>query len=133
MSDDKTFPLVPCRAAPDGTIMTNAAKYGRLATLAVFEMIGGTEQMAKWAADNRTDFYTKLFPKVINKDVDVNTGGSVDELIRRLNDRNPMPDEDVIEVTFNVVADKYSEFDEDEPAAAPEVVIDEETDEDGYF
>lgn len=122
--DDKPapYPLVQVKAAPDGTIMTNAAKYGRLATLAVFEMIGGTQEMAKWASENRGDFYTKLFPKVINKDVEVNTGSSVDELIRALNAKEGAVEEDIIDGEFETVPslddlesdeEEESYFDED--------------------
>lgn len=104
--------LVP--AAPDGTIMTNASKYGRLSVLAAYEMLGGTLAFANWAKDNETDFYTKLLPKIIQKDVEVNTGNSIDELVRKLSkdaDRNP---EEIIEGDYRLVEADAADFPDDD-------------------
>jgi hypothetical protein len=35
----------------------------------VFEMLGGVEGMVKWARNDRTEFYRKLYPKLIGVDV----------------------------------------------------------------
>lgn len=54
--------------------------------LSVFEMIGGAPRMASWADQNPTDFYTKLFPKVISRaqQVDVSATLTIDDAISRL-------------------------------------------------
>lgn len=42
--------------------------------LAVFQRLGGTAAMAKWAKDNQTDFYrlyAKLIPQQIDMDVNI--------------------------------------------------------------
>ena len=51
------------QTAPDGTIMINASKYARNAVLTAFEMIGGTEELANWGRDNKTDFTRNCSPK----------------------------------------------------------------------
>jgi hypothetical protein len=42
--------------------------------LAVFQRLGGTASMARWAKDNQTDFYrlyAKLIPQQIDMDVNI--------------------------------------------------------------
>lgn len=52
----------------------------------VFEMMGGVARMVDWADRNPTDFYTKLFPKVIarSQQVDVTGTLTIDDAISRL-------------------------------------------------
>lgn len=104
-----THELVRVDAAPDGTIVTNASKYARQATLAAFEMIGGTQALAEWAINNKKDFYTKLFGKTIQKDIELNAGNSVDELVRRLAETEDSNPEEVLDAEFEVVDDPISE------------------------
>lgn len=54
--------------------------------LSVFEMIGGAPRMASWADQNPTDFYTKIFPKVISRSQQVDVSGTltIDDAITRL-------------------------------------------------
>ena len=52
--------------------------------LLAFEMIGGVEAMAAWAEENRGEFYTKLFPKVITREVEVNASEGIEDLLRHL-------------------------------------------------
>ena len=114
LDPDNRHRLTLVKAAPDGTIMTNASKYGRVAILAVYEMIGGTMAFANWAKDNQTDFYTKLMPKVVQKDVEVNAGNSIDELVRKLSqdgERNP---EEIIEGDYRLVEDDAADFPDDD-------------------
>jgi hypothetical protein len=67
-----------------GEIYQNAGKYARGAVLFAFEQIGGPQGLADWAADKPDDFYTKLFPKIIAKEVEVNDRRGVDELLDAL-------------------------------------------------
>lgn len=76
-----------------GTIpMISAEQYqhvGRFAgavVMSVFEQIGGANRMAAWADSNPTDFYTKLFPKMISRSQQVDVSGTltIDDAINRL-------------------------------------------------
>jgi hypothetical protein len=72
--------------------MISADQYqhvGRFAgalVLSCFEQIGGLPRMAAWADGNPTDFYTKLFPKMIARAQQVEHGGTItlDDAISRL-------------------------------------------------
>lgn len=72
--------------------MISAEQYqhvGRFAgalVLSTFEMIGGLPRMAHWADENPTDFYTKLFPKMISRSQQVDVSGTltIDDAITRL-------------------------------------------------
>ncbi len=101
------LPLPPTpMTAPDGTIMVNASKYSRAAVLTVFEMIGGTRAMAEWARENPNEFYTKLFPKTIQKDIEVGARDDVEGLLERLDEGEGFKaDEDFIDAEFSVVED----------------------------
>lgn len=71
--------------------------------LSVFEMIGGAPRMASWADQNPTDFYTKLFPKVISRSqqVDVSATLTIDDAISRLEKMEPAEfDEVPADATF---------------------------------
>lgn len=72
--------------------MISAEQYqhvGRFAgalVLSCFEQIGGLSRMAAWADQNPTDFYTKLFPKMISRSQQVDVSGTltIDDAITRL-------------------------------------------------
>lgn len=72
--------------------MISAEQYqhvGRFAgalVLSTFEMMGGLPRMAHWADENPTDFYTKLFPKMISRSQQVDVSGTltIDDAITRL-------------------------------------------------
>lgn len=76
-------------------IYENVGKYARGAVLYAFERVGGAEGLAQWANENRDDFYTKLFPKVITREVDVTERRGIDELLDALDgDYRVVPEED---------------------------------------
>ena len=97
MTDDYELPnsrtdvLVPPRDV-SRLPMISAEQYqhvGRFAgaiVLSAFEMIGGLPRMAAWADQNPTDFYTKLFPKMISRSQQVDVSGTltIDDAISRL-------------------------------------------------
>jgi len=72
--------------------MISAEQYqhvGRFAgalVMSCFEQIGGLSRMAAWADTNPTDFYTKLFPKMISRSQQVDVSGTltIDDAINRL-------------------------------------------------
>ena len=61
-------------------------RMGGALVLSTVEMIGGLDRMALWADANPTDFYTKLFPKVISRSQQVDVSGTltIDDAINRL-------------------------------------------------
>lgn len=61
-------------------------RFAGAVVVSVFEMIGGAPRMAAWADTNPTDFYTKLFPKMISRSQQVDHTGTVtiDDAINRL-------------------------------------------------
>jgi len=61
-------------------------KYAGALVLACFEQIGGMERFVEWGLSNPTDFYTKLFTKMISRSTQVEVSGSVsiDDAISRL-------------------------------------------------
>lgn len=90
--------------------MISAEQYqhvGRFAgavVMSVFEQIGGVQRMATWADDNPTDFYTKLFPKMISRSQQVDVSGTltIDDAISRLERMNePMEGE------FSEISQEY--------------------------
>ena len=90
--------------------MISAEQYqhvGRFAgavVMSVFEQIGGAARMASWADSNPTDFYTKLFPKMISRSQQVDVSGTltIDDAINRL-ERNADP----IEASFEEITQDY--------------------------
>lgn len=92
-------PLVPTKTDKEAVArnlaslpMLSAEQYqhiGRFSgavVLSVFEQIGGAPRMAVWADQNPTDFYTKLFPKMIARSQHVDVSGTltIDDAISRL-------------------------------------------------
>lgn len=88
---EHTPPLLPAQPLPavpfgdaDGAVIVHAGRYARECVLVAFEMIGGVERMAAWASENPGEFYTKLFPKVITREVEVSTTEGVEDLLAKL-------------------------------------------------
>lgn len=123
MSEDK-LPTIQDRVraselpstAPDGTIMVNASKYARQAVLVAFELIGGTKALAEWAVksdENQRDFYTKIFTKTIQKDVEVGQRDDVEGLLAKLDKQqaaNPSFDDDeAIDADFEEIPPEWKD------------------------
>jgi hypothetical protein len=68
----------------DGAVIAHAGRYSRECVLLAFEMIGGVERMAHWADRNPTEFYTRLFSKVITREVEVSAGTGIEDLLAQL-------------------------------------------------
>lgn len=64
----------------------HVGRFAGALVLSCFEQIGGLDRMAQWADHNPTDFYTKLFPKVISRSQQVDVSGTltIDDAINRL-------------------------------------------------
>lgn len=95
------------QAAPDGTIQINASKYARSAVLTAFEMIGGTARLAEWANNNPSDFFTKVFTKTIQKDIEVGARDDVEGLLERLDleDSAPGTYDNAIDAEYEMIGD----------------------------
>lgn len=74
----------PAIGGPDGAVLANVGRYHREAISTAFEMIGGIPALADWAENNKTDFYTKLYPRVIPKEVEIGASQGVEDLLRQL-------------------------------------------------
>lgn len=68
----------------DGAVIPHAGRYARESVLLAFEMIGGVERMADWATKNPGEFYTKLFTKVVTREVEVSASEGIEDLLLRL-------------------------------------------------
>lgn len=54
--------------APSGELKVNAGQYSRAMIVMAFEMMGGVEEFTIWALDNKSEFYTKMFNKIIGRE-----------------------------------------------------------------
>lgn len=64
----------------------HVGRFAGALVMSCFEQMGGLPRMAAWADTNPTDFYTKLFPKMIQRSTQVDVSGSItiDDAISRL-------------------------------------------------
>lgn len=67
----------------------HVGRYAGAVVMACFEQIGGLARMTEWADTNPTDFYTKLFPKLVQRSAQVDVSGTVtiDDAISRLDNQ----------------------------------------------
>lgn len=80
----KSFLPATLQDAQTSAIIPHVGKYARDNVLIAFEMIGGTDALAAWARDNPGEFYTKLYTKIITKEVEINDKSSIEDLLSRL-------------------------------------------------
>ncbi len=76
-----------------GELIVNAGSYSRAAIVAAFEMNGGVTAFAEWAEVNKTEFYTKLFPKLIGREAEGTKADDVEDLLLEM-DAEEVPDEE---------------------------------------
>lgn len=86
--------VVAGMAQISGEAYQHVGRYAGAVVMACFEQIGGLNRMQAWADSNPTDFYTKLFPKLIQRSAQVDVSGTVtiDDAISRL-DNSPLDGE----------------------------------------
>lgn len=68
----------------DGSIMQSAGRHARNAVLSVFEMKGGARGLYAWtlkSAQNEADYYTKIFPKTIQKDIAIDDRRGIEDVL----------------------------------------------------
>lgn len=71
-------------ADADGALYQHVGRYAGQMVLTAFDMIGGVDRLAAWAEKNPSDFFTKVFPKVIAKPVEHTVSEGVEDLLLRL-------------------------------------------------
>jgi len=98
-------PPPPKLPAVSGDFYTTAAKFSRDAVLFVYQDIGGHEAFADWARENPDEFYTKMFGKTIQRDVQVEGTLSVEGLLEQL-DSGEIVEVDYSEVDNPMPADR---------------------------
>jgi len=83
--------ITPSKAVADlpqisGEAYQHVGRYAGAVVVACFEQIGGLRRFAQWADDNPTDYYTKIFGKVVQRSVSADISGTVtiDDAISRL-------------------------------------------------
>lgn len=67
-----------------GGVMVHAGKYAKTAVLTAFDQLGGVQGLVDWAkesAQNKADYYTKIFTKTIQKDVEINDARSIEDVL----------------------------------------------------
>lgn len=96
--------------------MVNASKYARQSVLVAYELIGGTKALAEWAIrnpENERDFYTKIFPKTIQKDVEVGARDDVEGLLAKLDKQKAeaprFDDDDAIDADFEEIPKEWQD------------------------
>lgn len=64
----------------------HVGRFAGAVVMSVFEQMGGVNRMVQWADHNPNEFYTKLFPKMIQRSTSVDVSGSItiDDAIARL-------------------------------------------------
>lgn len=87
----------------NGELIVNAGKYSRAAIIAAFEMQGGVEAFAEWADLNKTEFYTKLFPKLIGREAEDKAPDNVEDLLLEI-------DNDVEDAEFEDIGPDTEEY-----------------------
>ncbi len=86
-------------AVVDGVLTAFSGKYARNVALAVVHMSGGAEGLLAWKnrnPANETDFWTKIFPKTIQKEVEVSDRRSIEDVLAAIDGEftvvdNPVP------------------------------------------
>jgi hypothetical protein len=82
----------------------HVGRYAGGVVMAVFEQMGGVERMKVWADGNPTDFYTKIFPKMISRSQQIDVSGTltIDDAISRLERMG-----DVIEADYEEIPQSF--------------------------
>lgn len=69
---------------PTGAVMVPSGRYARHATLTAFEMLGGVPALVEWARENPGEYYTKLFAKTIQREVEVTSVRTIEDAIAEI-------------------------------------------------
>lgn len=97
----RTMSAVPAISADQ---YQHVGRYAGALVMSCFEQMGGLTRMVEWADGNPTDFFTKLFPKMISRSQQVDVSGSVtiDDAIVRLQSMNEVIDGEYKELKYDL-------------------------------
>lgn len=88
MKTDITVPVREMNRLPviSADQYAHMGKYSGALVMAAFEQMGGLPMLVDWASQNRTDFYTKIWSKTIQRSTAVEHSGNItiDDAITRL-------------------------------------------------
>lgn len=76
--------------SPDDRVFQNLTrnpKFSRDMTLAAFHMIGGLDAYAVWAGENKSDFYTKMFGKTLEKPEQEGSKRGIEDLLDMIDNK----------------------------------------------
>lgn len=65
-------------------IIGNAGKRAKEAALVAFVVNGGEAWLAVWAKKNPNDYFTKVFPKLIDRSVEIKDTRGIEDIIDQL-------------------------------------------------
>lgn len=68
----------------DGALIQNVGRYARQTVLVAFEANGGQEFFNDWVEKNPDEFFTKIFPKIITKEVEHGATQGLEDLLTKL-------------------------------------------------
>lgn len=79
-------------------------KYAGALVTSAFEQMGGLPMLVDWASQNRTDFYTKIWSKTIQRSTAVEHSGSVtiDDAISRLERQDSVIEAEFTETQYDL-------------------------------
>lgn len=82
----------------------HVGRYAGAVVMSVFEQIGGAARMASWADQNPTDYFTKIFPKMISRSQQVDVSGTltIDDAITRLERLDQVTEADFEEIQYDL-------------------------------
>lgn len=92
MKTDRSDPVKEVSSVPviSGEAYAHLGKYAGALVASAFEQMGGLPMLVDWASQNRTDFYTKIWSKTIQRSQQVDVSGTltIDDAISRLERMN---------------------------------------------
>lgn len=82
----------------------HVGRYAGALVMSCFEQIGGLGRMAAWADTNPTDYFTKIFPKMISRSAQVDVSGTltIDDAISRLERMDETIEGQFEEITYDL-------------------------------
>lgn len=82
----------------------HVGRFAGALVMSCFEQIGGLPRFAAWAEGNPTDFYTKLFPKMISRSQQVDVSGTltIDDAISRLERMGNLVEGEFHEINYDL-------------------------------
>ncbi len=81
----------------NGDVISSTSKFARGAAAVAFQMMGGVDALQAWAEEHETEFYTKIFTKLIGRESEATGGSRVEDMLLVLDGET----EEVVDVKFD--------------------------------